>query len=447
MPPEPPAQPYPGSPATEIVSPAPPTAAPPVLIAAPPMLVEPSTPKPSSVRSLLAFLLSVCLGLFLAQAILSLLDDSLILFFGVHLLTGISGILFLLASLVAILVYGLMAFLPMIPKRLFLPVTLFNPLAIISALPLLIYFYNRMQLLACGISLCQIIVALDILFRAQGGMKFRWPLIPESSLTRRGFTWRHLLGFVLANVFVLLPAAVVYLGVCTSLALSHATDGFVTLRPGGLVVQARKYTRPDGKVIHLVPMAHIGDAGFYRSLTTSFPTNAMILMEGVSDEHNLLTNQITYQRAAARLGLAEQQREFRPPEASMVRADVDVAEFTTNTIDFLNLIMLVHTKGLNAATLLPLLQYQPPPNFEAELFNDLLHKRNRHLLVAINEELAKSEILVVPWGAAHMPEIAREIQKSGFHLTATEDRTVIRFRFPGTKTKTVRAVEADLRKE
>ena len=92
-------------------------------------------------------------------------------------------------------------------------------------------------------------------------------------------------------------------------------------------------------------------------------------------------------------------------------------------------------------------QYQPPPNFEAELFNDLLHKRNRHLLGVIEAELAKSEILVVPWGAAHMPEIAREIQKSGFHLTATEDRTVIRFRFPGTKPKTVRAVEADLRKE
>jgi hypothetical protein len=33
----------------------------------------------------------------------------------------------------------------------------------------------------------------------------------------------------------------------------------------------------------------------------------------------------------------------------------------------------------------------------------------------------------VPWGAAHMPGIAREILKSGFHLAETREYVVIRF--------------------
>ena len=43
----------------------------------PPVASEP-TPKPSHGRQFVAFLLSVCLGLFLADAVISLLDDSLI---------------------------------------------------------------------------------------------------------------------------------------------------------------------------------------------------------------------------------------------------------------------------------------------------------------------------------------------------------------------------------
>ena len=66
----------------------------------------------------------------------------------------------------------------------------------------------------------------------------------------------------------------------------------------------RKYIRHDGKTILLVPMAHIGEADFYQTLSQSFPTNSIVLMEGVSDDQNLLTNNISYKRMAANLGLS-----------------------------------------------------------------------------------------------------------------------------------------------
>jgi hypothetical protein len=108
-------------------------------------------------------------------------------------------------------------------------------------------------------------------------------------------------------------------------------------------------------------------------------------------------------------------------------ADVDVSDFARETIDLLNLAMLVHAQGVNPETLLQLTQYAPPPHFEKTLFDDLLGKRNRHLLENIRARLAESNPLIVPWGAAHMPEVAREIQKAGFRLEEIHDYVAIRF--------------------
>jgi hypothetical protein len=49
------------------------------------------------------------------------------------------------------------------------------------------------------------------------------------------------------------------------------------------------------------------------------------------------------------------------------------------------------------------------------------------LLNEVKTRLPETENIVVPWGAAHMPEIAREIQKDGFRLEESRDYTVIRF--------------------
>ena len=403
-------------------------------VAGSPPPLPPTTTRPSSSgRQLLVTLLSLCLGLFLADAVVSLVDDSLILGFGMHLLAGIRGMVFLFATLMAVLVYGLMGITPVIPKRLFLPVTLFSPLTGLMALPVLVYGYGRIQQAAWVISLCQVICGLGILYGAQGGLKLRWPLVAESQLEALRFSWRNLSVFLLLNVFVLLPAVAVYVVLCARLAVDHFSDGFVALRLAGVMVQVRTYVRHDGKTIQLVPMAHIGDPDFYRKLSQSFPTNSILLLEGVTDDRNLLTNKLSYKRAASSLGLAEQQQEFRPSRGQLVRADVDVGQFTTNTIDLLNMVTLIHARGVNAETILPLLNFSPPAHLEQQLFDDLLRKRNRHLLEEIQARLSQTEHIIVPWGAAHMPEIAQEIQRSGFRLEGTEDYVVIRFRGRGNQ--------------
>ena len=327
----------------------------------------------------------------------------------------------------AVVVYGLIGLTPMIPKRLFFPITLFSPVALLGTVPLLVYYHAQSQRIAWGISFCQVACGLIVLYCAQGALRFRWPLMADRQLGTRRFGWLNLIGFLLLNAVVLVPVVVGYLAVCVALAVDHFSEGFVALRPGGFTVQVRKYVRDDGKTIQLVPMAHIGEPAFYRALAQSFPTNSILLMEGVTDNQNLLTNKLSYQRMATSLGLAEQQKEFQPTGGKRVRADVDIEQFTKSTIDLLNLAMLVHAKGLDPATLLAFLRYPQPPHVEQQLFDDLLTKRNHRLLEELQARLPQTENIIVPWGAAHMPGIAKEIQKAGFRVKETRDYTVIRF--------------------
>lgn len=381
-------------------------------------------------KKTISILLNLCLVLFVASAAVSVMDDALQLS-GIYSLTVISGILSFGALLVAMLVYVLMGITPMIPKRVFLPVALFYVAGFFAMFPMAIYgggdWIHRALEIDLAISLCQLVFGLGILYWLWRGRKFRWPIIEDKYIGDRRFSWRNLSVFLLANVFVLLPATCLYLILCAGLAVSHFSAGFVSLRPGGLTVQVRHYVRNDGKRIELVPMAHVADAEFYQKISQSFPTNSIVLMEGVTDERDLLTNGISYQRMAHSLGLAEQVKTFKP-QGKLVRADIDVDQFTTNTIDVLNLVTLIHAKGVNPNTMMALSLYSPPPHVEEQLLDDLVRKRNEHLLEQLRSALLQSDDIIVPWGAGHMPGLAKAIQKDGFHLAATEDYTVIRFR-------------------
>jgi hypothetical protein len=415
---------------------------PPPVPAAPPP-VPGSAKEPSSARRLVLVLLNLCLWLFIADAVLSLLDDSLILFAKFHLLSGLRGFIGGLYILLALAIYLLMGLTPMVPKRFFMPVSLFAPAAGLLLLPALIYFSDRAALAGWVVSFLQVILGV-VLFRLlprraasadradsapeptrRSGSPFN--LISAERLNPRSFSFFNLAGFIAVNLFILLPAVLVYLFFCGSLALDHLSEGFIRLRPNGVTVEVRKYTRDDGKTIQLVPMAHVGEPEFYRHLTQSFPTNSVILMEGVTDDSSLLTNRVSYHRMANTLGLSEQQKEFKPQSGDWVPADIDVKEFAPTTIDFLNMAMLVHRYGLNIQTLLPLLQYSPPANVQEQLWDDLLHKRNRHLLGEMRDRLSKTDYIIIPWGAAHMPEISHEIQNSGFRLVEKQTFQAIRF--------------------
>ena len=380
----------------------------------------------------MAALLSLFLGFFLASGVVSILDDVSALLLGTHLFSTISGIVTFISLLLAVFVYGLMGLTPLIPKRIVLLVICFMALTFFGTFPVSIYAYKWIRHYDLIASFATVVLGLAMVCWLQGGLKFRWPLVPEKYLGTRKFSWLNLTLFLLLNIFVLLPASLAFVGGCASLAVSHFTDGFMSLRPSGVYVQARKYTREDGKTVLLFPMSHIAESDFYRSVAQSVSTNSVVLLEGVTDTNNLLTHGISYKRAAKSLHLAEQHEDFSIKQGELVRADVDVSQFSSNTIVLLNMVALVHKDGLNAKTLSQFMSYTPSPDIEQQLLDDLLLNRNRHVLGVLHDRLQDSDSFIIPWGAAHMAGLAREIQKSGFHVVETHDFAAIRFGGKGT---------------
>ena len=373
----------------------------------------------------MAVFLNFALVLFTVNAAVSLVSESLVLFLKIDAVAGIAGFLVVLSLLVALVIYGLMAVTPLVPKRIFLPLTLFGPVASLVALPVMIYGFQHHEWIAWGSSLAQFLLCMVIFYRLRGSWKFRWPLLAVGQLGAEAFRWRNLLGFVAVHLFVALPVVVAYLLTCGSLAVNHFSDGFVSVRPSGVKMQVRKYVREDGKTVELVAMSHIGEPEFYRALVASFPPTATVLMEGVSDKGKVMVEPVSYTKTAKDLGLAEQHEVFRP-QGEVVFADVDIGQFSKTTLEFLKRTMVIHTKGITAETLTTLTE-PSSEDLPQQLFNDLLTRRNEHLLTVFQERLASSDHLIIPWGAAHMPGISRGVLKAGFHLQETRERVAIRF--------------------
>jgi len=390
-----------------------------------PPVINSSPRENNGLQQTLALLLSLCLGLFVADALLSFVDSTLAALVGSHILTPLRSLVALGAFLSGLGVYFLIGLTPSIPKRLFLIVALFSPLSLFALIPFVIYQTPWIELLGWGVTVLQVTFAIMLVYRTAGGL--RWPLVTPGALSKPRFSWVYTGSFVAVNLFVLLPLLLVYIFFCTSAAIGRYSEGFITLRPSGLIVQARQYVDQRGKTVDLVPMSHIGDSKFYRQVTASFPTNSLILMEGVTDRFNLLTNRLTYKRAAKSLGLSEQQQEFKPTEVvHLVSADVDISDFSKDTVGFLNMVSLLYQKGLNYETL-PILFRPTPPSFQEQLIDDILHKRNQHLVKELDEHLKEQEHVVIPWGAAHMPGIAHELEQRGFRVSKTRTMPAISF--------------------
>jgi hypothetical protein len=400
------------------------TASPP---AVPPLLQPPPPRKATTLRDHLAVVLSAGLVLFLADGLVSLANAAAILAFHSHALSGVRAILLLVTLGVLGFIYLLLGFTCLVPKRYFLPVTLFLPLLWLALVPAAIFFRAQLAVVDVVAAALQATLGAAVIFKLLGGLRWRWPMVRTDRLGTRIFSGANLGVFLAANLLVAPLLVAVYLAVCAASAVEHFSGGFLKLRAGGITVQAREYARADGKTVLLVPMIHIGDAGFYEQVSQSFPTNSIILMEGVTDTHNLLTNRLSYRRAATSLGLSEQQDAFRPTRGKLVRADVDISEFSPTTIGLLNFAMLIHSKGFTAKSILEAAEHPTPPDLEEILVDDLLNRRNQHLLNEINARLPKWDKIVIPWGAAHIPGIAEELQKLGFVAVDSRDYRVIRF--------------------
>jgi hypothetical protein len=362
-------------------------------------------------------LLNLYLGLFLADCGLSVLDELGVALSGRHLLGWARNPVAMLTVLGALPAYGLVVLFRPVPRWVFAPLAV-TPLAImLLGLPLAYWLgwerYGMAQVTAAQTGLG--LLAVWLLRRRTGRL---W-LVAED-LPGPLFTLGASLRMVAFTLLLLLPASTLaFVGLCER-CLDRFTGGFVQVRWQGVELVERRYVQDDSEV-RLVGMMHIGDHEAYEALVATFDQpEVLVLAEGVTDEQSLLGGQMHYEAVAEKAGLATQQRlESYRPGLRIRHADVDMSEMSESTQDTLRLTTrLFGDDGLDPQALMELMNMSAETSAEVQerFWRDVIDLRNEVLLGHLRAVVDEEAVVVVPWGAAHLPEIEQALFAMGYRL-------------------------------
>jgi len=385
--------------------------------------------------------------LFLIDAGLSLTDE-LLTMFATHLpaLSAARNLVALLVIVLSLVVFSLLGIDQRLPKRVFLPLTLYSFWCSMALWPLLgMIPRETLDLLAAFGQVFIGGLALITLRSFYGGN-----LLPKAVFQRPLFGWRNTLVFSAVNL-LLLPLMLVYSLLATvGYYLDQQTAGFMRVSPVGIYTSDRSY-HDDDKVVRLVAMMHIAREEYYQELAASLPAKrTIILAEGVTDRDQLMKSQFHYGRLADLVGLSSQKEmhlegnlveldDLEPADETerdeakpdIVQADMDLNSFDPRTVEFLNVLgrTLLGDKpfaqGLVAYNDWALV-HGTPEVFSA-VMDDILHKRNEVVIDALQRSLDRYDTIVVPWEGLHMPAIEAAVLKQGFVPGDKKERLLFAF--------------------
>ena len=373
---------------------------------------------------------------FAMDASLTLADALTRLVFDSGLLAVVRNLGAIPALVLAPVVAVLLPFLPGLPLRAFLPALVFLAWALGGAMPLPLWPPERHSGLVLAALQATIALLAFVAIRWRSGTW--WVRAPD--LASKPFRPLRALAMVVAAALLVPAALATYGALSVAATLERATNGFMRFDLRGVVASEREYARGDRRV-RLVGLMHVGEDDAYRDLVASFEGGDVILAEGVSDRDGRLREGLAYERMAQPLGLVVQPSieealsDLEDGDASpesgpqIVHADVDMDDLSDETIAFLRALSQVFASADLSTGLARARELVATLDAAAErrVVQDLVERRNAHLIDELDAALREHPSIIVPWGALHLPAIERALLDRGFEKTAEHSRRLVRY--------------------
>lgn len=395
---------------------------------------------------------------FALDGLLSLLDELLVLVSAGAVLNLPRAIVAGVVVLYSILMLLPIIFAPRLPKHVFLPLVAFAIWGGLGAPPF-VFDHGYAGLI---LALAQVALAAFGFFAAHrrgGSWLFNVDALPPrgAPLLRVGIAL-----VVAITVTPILGGGLMLFGFAQMIELQ--TGGYVDFTSSGINLRETVLEK-DGKTVRLVAMMHIGESRYYEEFYRSVPDDALIIEEGVSDREGKLAGQFSYRRLARVLGL-EQQPRFRSsagadaddavgsdapapsspqgmpqgseldkaridtgPGPDVLNPDVDVSEFDETTIAFLLEASNIYQSDSAFEAFQRLISFmaEAKPEQTEKFLDDVVYKRNARVIAALDQNLASYDVIVVPWGALHMPGLQEKIEQRGFKITSSRTIPLARY--------------------
>jgi hypothetical protein len=113
----------------------------------------------------------------------------------------------------------------------------------------------------------------------------------------------------------------------------------------------------------------------------------------------------------------------------VIHTDVDMRDFSPETLDFLRRVSQVFASGdlTTGVSRAHELSKRFDARAGARILRDLLERRNDHLVDQLDAALPQHRSIIVPWGALHLPTIERALVERGFERTSEHSRRFVRY--------------------
>ena len=225
---------------------------------------------------------------------------------------------------------------------------------------------------------------------------------------------------------------------------------------GGVQTKRQLFKNPEtGQVVEFIGMIHIADGAFYKTVQERLDIADIVLMEGVSGSTSLslydlhLRYTMSYmKRTASILNLSEQYASLKN-RGNWENADLTLEEFKKESglgESFLQLLSLPVTFVVGEPSMFlsrlsvgfgqnltwpwadsvqshyrnelfqNVGQQAKASNIQDAIYKGIIAKRNEKLLEKLDEVLEDddNEFISIPWGAAHLPSLEKDLEKRGF---------------------------------
>jgi len=409
----------------------------------------------SSVLVFFTFVANAYLLAFAADGAVSLVDEIWFATTGASPLTEVRNWLALLVFLYSLMMVFVVAFVPQLPKSVFVPLIVAALWFAVGAPPFVAATGERS--VSLFLALVQLIIATTafLVVQLRAGQAF----LAAHLLPRKDHVFLRIV-FASLIVVALIPVGLAALGAwALASAAEQQTGGY--LRFTWSEIQARETVMfNDAKAVHLVATAHIAEASFYKTVYKDIPAHAVILAEGVTDKKGLMGNGDTSRgEAATSLGLdtqdvfedllgpalssddatkaanaaAKTAKPAAPTPAlpktrpDVVRADIDVSELSETTLRCLREDVTLGNAALDDD---PKTTVATPTCSEADrkvFWDEILYARNKKLMATFDALADKYDVFVVPWGALHMPDLQTSFEARGYKAQRSRMLTLARY--------------------
>jgi hypothetical protein len=384
---------------------------------------------------------------FAADGLVSVGDELWAMVAGSSPLAGLRNQLAMFVVLSSLIMAFVVAFVPHLPKAIFLPL-------IGAAIWLALGGPPFGSLTSSGdkaglfLSLCQ--AALGFAAFLIVHLRTGSPFLSANALPHLSHVF---LRIAFASVVTLLVsfAGLVALGIWTAVSYAEQeTKGYIQFTWNDIRARTT-ILRKDNKVVHLVATAHIAERQFYERAYQAIPPNAVVLAEGITDRNGTLAREAARPEEAAKsMGLTSQtvfeemlaagetvtaDAKPRKPaptgvraKPDVVRADVDVSELSPPTLRCLRADLATAAQAETGEVLAK--DGGAPacsPDDLKVFWEEILTKRNAVLMAAFDKLQDKYDVFVVPWGAMHMPELEQAFLTRGYRIERAHMLTLARY--------------------